>query len=48
MKKFAAALLGLSLLAGIAAPAFAWDADNCPFSDASLCVVETIAPLSDD
>ncbi|MHA6297631.1 hypothetical protein [Devosia sp. CAU 1758] len=49
MKKILAALLALTLAAGIAAPAFAWDADNCPFTDKSMCdVSKSLLDTTDD
>jgi hypothetical protein len=43
MKKLTLALLSLTMIAGVTAPAFAWNADNCPFSEASFCSVGSIA-----
>lgn len=48
VKQILSAILALVLVAGIAAPAFAWDETNCPFTDASMCKTETIAPTSGD
>lgn len=48
MKKITLALLSLTMIAGVTAPAFAWNASNCPFSDAGMCVVESIAPMNGD
>lgn len=49
MKKVAAFLVGLALVAGVAAPAFAQSTwKNCPFQDSSLCKVESIGSLNND
>ncbi|WP_165603168.1 hypothetical protein [Devosia elaeis] len=49
MKKVAALLVGLTLVAGVAAPAFAQSTwKNCPFQDSSLCKVESIGSLNND
>ncbi len=49
MKKVAAFLVGLALVAGVSAPAFAQSTwKNCPFQDSSLCKVESIGSLNND
>jgi hypothetical protein len=49
MKKFIASLLALTLVAGIAAPAFAAQAD-CKYRDLTLCggVAKSLLDTSDD
>lgn len=43
MKKILSALVAVSIIAGVSAPAFAESQmQNCPFTDRSLCVVESI------
>lgn len=39
MKKILAAILALTLITGIAAPAFAASGDTCPYVNESMCAV---------
>ena len=49
MNKFLSSVLALMLVAGLAAPSFAWDADNCPFIDTSMCgAPQSLADGSED
>ncbi|MBB4051636.1 hypothetical protein GGR20_001272 [Devosia subaequoris] len=49
MNKIVSALIALTIVAGIAAPAFAWTGDTCPFTDKSMCdVVSLTDDTSDD
>lgn len=48
MKKIVVALLSLTMIAGVTAPAFAWAAENCPFTEKSMCVVESLSPTTGD
>jgi hypothetical protein len=46
MKKILSAILALTIVAGIAAPAFAWTGDTCPFKDKSMCVTESLSSVN--
>ena len=48
MKKILTAVFALTLVTSIAAPAFAWTADTCPFTDKALCVTESLSSQTDD
>ncbi|AVF04813.1 hypothetical protein C4375_14630 [Devosia sp. I507] len=48
MKKILSAILALTIVAGVAAPAFAWTGDTCPFSDKSMCDVVTLTDDTSD
>ncbi|MEQ9635839.1 MAG: hypothetical protein RLW68_07105 [Devosia marina] len=48
MNKILSAFIALTIIAGVAAPAFAWTGDTCPFSDKSMCVVKSLTDTSDD
>jgi hypothetical protein len=43
MKKITAAFLATFMVAGLAVPAMAWPEGKCPFTEASMCVVGSIA-----
>ncbi|GAB5430417.1 MAG: hypothetical protein Devi2KO_38760 [Devosia indica] len=48
MKMILSAILALTIVAGVAAPAFAWTGNTCPFTDKSMCDVVTLTDDTSD
>jgi len=49
MKKILSTVIALAIVAGLAAPGFAWTGDTCPFTETSMCeVVSLTNDTSDD
>lgn len=48
MKKLVASIIAMTIVAGVAAPAFAWEAKSCPFTDKSMCGTQSISPTMGD
>lgn len=48
MKKILALVVASVMVAGVATPSFAANADHCAFKDKSLCVTESLSPTTGD